>query len=614
MTSGPSRSTADAEPEPLAQATGVSVVIPVRNGARCLTDTLASVWAEIENIGIPAELIVVDDGSTDGSLKLVKTLAGSRAVTTIHGEGRGAAAAINLGLRQARYPIVCQVDQDVVLRSGWMSHLVQALDHSGVAAAQGQYVTDPRATWLPRLMGRDLEMRYLSVPYETDHVCTGNVAYRAAALWQVGLFDESLGYGYDNDISYRLRAAGYRLVFCREAQSMHRWREGTTGYIGQQYGFGYGRLDVVAKHPTRVGGDAVSPALMMLHPIVLVLSLMCFAAAFVLPSDLAPTARVLGVCLLAGLTLERTMVGIRAARRFRDLTPLAFPVVHLVRDLAWVSAVLVWTLRRIAGTHAAPWQSMRPRLAGSDPAFRGLLPSQPACAALLERTLVVIPACNEGSNLPSVVGEIRTCHEAIEILVVDDGSADGTEAVVKTLGVRWLRLPERMGIGVAVRAGLRYAARQQFTSVVRLDGDGQHRAEDIVRLLEPLLHGRADVTLGCRVAPAQSVWLKRPLAACLTVLTRRRVTDPTCGFYAVGPRALQLLSEHHPTGYPEPELRLLLSRTTLTTKDVPVGCRARMNGRTSLTPARIVAAAARVLLAMCVVPLRPIRFVRGTGD
>jgi hypothetical protein len=66
-------------------------------------------------------------------------------------------------------------------------------------------------------------------------------------------------------------------------------------------------------------------------------------------------------------------------------------------------------------------------------------------------------------------------------------------------------------------------------------------------------------------------------------LTRRPVTDPTSGFYALGPRAMRLLSEHHPTGYAEPELRLLLCRNELAVVEVPVEPRPRLAGRTSLT-------------------------------
>jgi glycosyltransferase involved in cell wall biosynthesis len=182
--------------------------------------------------------------------------------------------------------------------------------------------------------------------------------------------------------------------------------------------------------------------------------------------------------------------------------------------------------------------------------------------------------------------------------------------VIEELGVRWLQLPERMGIGSAMRAGLRYAARQGYDTAIRLDGDGQHRATDIHRVLAPLRAGRADVVLGSRYTESCANTsmtvrlLQRVLSLCLRMLTGRVVTDPTSGFCALGPRAVRLLAEHHPTGYPEPELRLFLSRNGLVVEEVPVHARPRQGGRTSLTPFRITAAGARILLAMIIVPLR----------
>jgi hypothetical protein len=84
------------------------------------------------------------------------------------------------------------------------------------------------------------------------------------------------------------------------------------------------------------------------------------------------------------------------------------------------------------------------------------------------------------------------------------------------------------------------------------------------------------------------------------------VFDPTCGLCVMGPRAVRLLAERHPSGYPEPELRLLLSRTSLITVDVDVDGRPRLSGKTSLTLFRTIGAAARVVLAMCVVPFRAV--------
>jgi hypothetical protein len=87
-------------------------------------------------------------------------------------------------------------------------------------------------------------------------------------------------------------------------------------------------------------------------------------------------------------------------------------------------------------------------------------------------------------------------------------------------------------------------------------------------------------------------------------LTGRPVTDPTSGLWAFGPQAVALLADHHPSGYPEPELRLFLSRNGLSMVEVPVQMRARPAGHTSLTARRLGAAVARLLLHLVVVPLR----------
>jgi hypothetical protein len=102
--------------------------------------------------------------------------------------------------------------------------------------------------------------------------------------------------------------------------------------VRQQYGFGYGRLDLVAKHRGRLTGDSVSPAMMMAHPVITAVALGLLASAGVLPA-FAPASLNAGILLLVALAAERAWVGARAARRFGDWVPLLFPVVHFVRDL-----------------------------------------------------------------------------------------------------------------------------------------------------------------------------------------------------------------------------------------------------------------------------------------
>ena len=299
--------------------TGVSFVVPVHNGAACVEETIASILAQSD--ARPMEIIVVEDGSRDNSAALLASMASAYPLTVIAGPCHGAAAAVNAGVRVARYPIVCQVDQDVVLEPGWLGALVACLDDSAVAAAQGRYVVDRNASFFARITGLDLEQRYARLEEHPDHVCTGNTAYRASALHAVGLLDDSMGYGYDNDLSYRLQAAGYRLAFCRGARSRHRWRDGWTGYLAQQYGFGYGRLDVVARHPARWTGDAVSPAAMMAHPLVMAVALCLLGASGLLPAASSPWSVRLataGLALLLMLAVERMVTGVAAWKRLGD--------------------------------------------------------------------------------------------------------------------------------------------------------------------------------------------------------------------------------------------------------------------------------------------------------
>ena len=636
---------------------GVSFVIPVRNGARFIGGVLEAIAAQAD--GRPFEVIAVDDGSVDGTAAILERYATGMPLRVIQTERpaersrtelehatakgpAGAAAALNAGIRAAAFPIICQVDQDVFLEPGWMQRLTGALTDRRVAAAQGYYLSHPTASVWARVMNRDLEHRYASLcDDDLDHVCTGNVAYRADALHAVGLFDETLGYGYDNDLSYRLRAAGYRLAICREARSVHRWRDDLRGYVIQQYGFGYGRLDLVAKHPWKLRGDRVSPALMMAHAPALAVALFGAAGAAVagpLGTSLASPLWLISLGIMATLCVERLMAGVAAAIRFRDPIPLAFPVVHLIRDLAWVAAIVTWLCRRAAFRPGRPGHSMRARAmveGSADSVYpRGSVPSplrsasddpalkaggQPGLRA--PRVLCVIPAHNEAPNLSPVISELRALCPGCDVLVIDDGSTDGTEDLLADLHVPWLRFHERMGIGSAIRAALRYAIRLGYDIVVRMDGDGQHRAGDLHRLLTPIVRGDADVVLGSRFTAADegddagrqgAGLLQRVLARCVSGLTGHRVTDPTSGFCALGRRAIRLLSDHHPTGYAEAELRLFLTRSGLHAIEVPVRARRRFSGRTSLTFARLLSAAARAVLALLIVPLRAA--VEDAGD
>jgi glycosyltransferase involved in cell wall biosynthesis len=113
-------------------------------------------------------------------------------------------------------------------------------------------------------------------------------------------------------------------------------------------------------------------------------------------------------------------------------------------------------------------------------------------------SLIIIPAFNEADRIGAVVADVRSVLPAATVLVVDDGSSDETAAVAAAAGALVLRLRLNCGYGVALQAGYKYAARNQFALVAQLDADGQHTAEYLPEMLSLVEAGGADLVVGSR--------------------------------------------------------------------------------------------------------------------
>ena len=114
-----------------------------------------------------------------------------------------------------------------------------------------------------------------------------------------------------------------------------------------------------------------------------------------------------------------------------------------------------------------------------------------------ERIAVVVPALNEALRIRDVVqGALRHCPN---VIVVDDGSDDGTADAIADLPVRVLRHARRMGKGAGLRSGFAEALQRGFAAVVTMDGDGQHSADDIPRLLAAANRRRGWIVIGARL-------------------------------------------------------------------------------------------------------------------
>jgi glycosyltransferase involved in cell wall biosynthesis len=214
-------------------------------------------------------------------------------------------------------------------------------------------------------------------------------------------------------------------------------------------------------------------------------------------------------------------------------------------------------------------------------------PSAPSAAPY-----VVIPAHNEREALPGVIHEVRTAQPGAEIVVVDDGSTDGTAGLARRHGAdHVIVLPYNSGVGAALRAGLLYARRRGARAVVQCDADGQHPANAIAELVAGL--GAADIVIGARFTPGTRYRARGPralamrlLAAIMSRLHRTKLTDATSGFRAFGPRAIAVLSRELPAQYLGDTIEALTiaKRARLAVRQVPVQMRERQGGQASSGP------------------------------
>ncbi len=228
------------------------------------------------------------------------------------------------------------------------------------------------------------------------------------------------------------------------------------------------------------------------------------------------------------------------------------------------------------------------------------------------RTIVVIPAFNEEESLPAVLRQLREVVPELDVVVVDDGSADGTAEVARRAGVPCVPLPFNLGIGGALRAGYRFAADNGYERAVQFDADGQHRADQIAVLLAALDDG-AHMACGSRFAAGgYEVGRGRGLAMALLrvgvrLLTGRRFSDTSSGFRAVQQPLLDVFATEYPVEYMDSvETLVNACRAGYEVVEVPTRMRERAGGVPSQRPFHLAYHYARLLVALLGSPRRAV--------
>jgi len=223
------------------------------------------------------------------------------------------------------------------------------------------------------------------------------------------------------------------------------------------------------------------------------------------------------------------------------------------------------------------------------------------------RTLVILPAFNEEASLAAVLAELRAAVPELDVLVVDDGSADSTAAVARAAGVRVAPLPFNLGVGGALQTGFRYAVRHRFDRAVQFDADGQHDPTQIPALLAALDAG-ADLVIGSRFGGTEPSYdvgrmrsgAMRVLRVAVHLLSGQAFSDTSSGFRGFSADVLEFFSRDYPTEYlgDTAEALLLACNAGFTVVEVPVAMRERAGGSPSNQNFKLVYHYLRVLVTM----------------
>jgi glycosyltransferase involved in cell wall biosynthesis len=215
-------------------------------------------------------------------------------------------------------------------------------------------------------------------------------------------------------------------------------------------------------------------------------------------------------------------------------------------------------------------------------------------------TLVFIPAWNEEENLPAVLDAVHDELPEVDLLVVDDGSTDGTADLARAHGAQVLSFGENRGLPEGIAAGYRWALDHGYAFCGRVDADGQHPPAELARLLALVRNDVCDVAVGSRFVSGEGyeAYRYKPgharrlgtavLRRAMKPVLGRTFADATSGLWAVNAGALPLLAEPFTTEAPEVEALIRVADAGLRLEEVPVNMAPRAGGESKLRGGKAV--------------------------
>ncbi len=234
-----------------------TVIVPAFNSQNTISLCIESLLSQDYPSHL-IEIIVVDDGSTDRTVEIAQKYN----IKIISQKNSGPATARNAGIKEATADIVLFTDADCRPDHDWVRKMLAAFRDSEVVAVKGAYRTVQQEV-VARFVQYEYQEKYqwMSGFANIDFIDTYSAGFRKQALLDIGGYDESfrLPSVEDQELSFRLAACGYKMVFQPEATVKHLHSDSFWKYAKKKFKIGYYKAFLLGKHPNKVKGDSHTP-------------------------------------------------------------------------------------------------------------------------------------------------------------------------------------------------------------------------------------------------------------------------------------------------------------------------------------------------------------------